>query len=81
MISEAEKARLLIGFKQVKRALSEGRAEKVFLSGDCETKISAPVETLAGENNVQLFYIATMKELGELCGISVKASCAVVLKA
>ena len=81
MISESEKARLMIGFKQVKRALSEGKAEKVFLSEDCETKISAPIEELAKENSVQLLYIATMKELGALCGINVKASCAVVLKA
>ena len=81
MISESEKTRLLIGFKQVKRALSEGKAEKVFLSEDCETKISAPIEELAKENSVQLLYIATMKELGALCSINVKASCAVVLKA
>ena len=80
MISEADKAKLAVGFKQVVRAVKEDKAAKIFLAEDCESKISVPVEQAASEKGVQLFYVPTMKELGGLCGIDVSSSCAVVLK-
>ena len=80
MISEADKSKLAVGFKQVLRAVKEDKAAKIFLAEDCESKISVPVEQAASEKGVQLFYVPTMRELGELCGIDVSSSCAVVLK-
>ena len=80
MISEAEKTRLQVGYKQAVRALGEGRVQKVFLSDDCEKKISAPIEELASQKGVQVFFVPTMKELGAMCKIDVGASCAVILK-
>ena len=80
MLSESEKKNLLVGFKQTLRAVEEKRAEKVFLAGDCESKISAPIENAASSNGTQIFYVSTMKELGEMCGIEVGSSCAVILK-
>lgn len=80
MISESEKAHMQVGYKQTVKALAEDKVSKVFLSGDCDKKISAPIEKTASEKGVPLFYIPTMKELGDLCGIEVGASCAVVLK-
>lgn len=79
MISEAEKKNLRIGFKQTLRAISEGKANKVFLAQDCEDKIKLPIAEMAAQQNVELFYTRTMRELGTLCGIDVGASCAAVL--
>lgn len=80
MISETEKNRMQAGYKQVLRALGEQRAEKVYLASDCEDKIKTPVEEQAEKSGCPVFYAESMKELGRLCGIKVKASCAVVLK-
>ena len=80
MISEADKSKLAVGFKQVLRAVKEDKAAKIFLAEDCESKISVPVEQAASEKGVQLFYVPNMRELGELCGIDVSSSCSVVLK-
>lgn len=80
MISDAEKERLIVGFKQAVKAVKENRAAKVFLANDCESRISTPLEQAASADGVDVFYIDTMKELGEMCGIDVGASCAVVLK-
>lgn len=80
MISDSEKSRMQIGFKQAVRAFAEDKVSKVFLSGDCDEKISAPIEKTASEKGAEIFYIPTMKELGDLCGIEVGASCAVILK-
>lgn len=80
MISESEKGRLLVGFKQTVKAVNENKAAKVFLADDCESRISAPIEAAASVNDVQIFYVPTMKELGSMCDIEVGSSCAVVLK-
>ena len=80
MISDAEKERLIVGFKQALRAVKENRAAKIFLANDCESRISAPLEQVASAGETDIFYIDTMKELGTMCGIDVGASCAVVLK-
>lgn len=80
MISESEKEKLLVGFKQTVKAVNENKAAKVFLAGDCESRISDPIEKSAAENGTQIFYVPTMRELGEMCGIEVGSSCAVVLK-
>lgn len=79
MISEEEKPLLHVGYKQTIRALKETSVAKVFLAEDCDTKISVPVEKLCGEHGVSLVYVPTMRELGDLCGIDVSASCAVIL--
>ena len=80
MISDADKIRLQVGLKQVLKALGEGRAEKVFLAGDCDDSICNQIESLSSQNNVSLTMVETMRELGTMCGIEVKASCAVILK-
>lgn len=80
MISETDKEKMQIGYKQTMRALAEESVEKVFLADDCDEKIKAPAQKAALEKNVQVFYIPTMKELGSMCGIEVGASCAVILK-
>lgn len=79
MISEAEKKNLCIGYKQVRKALTEKTVCKLFLAEDCEDRLRTPLETGAQDNNVPVFYISTMQELGKLCGIAVGASCAAVL--
>ncbi len=80
MISEAERKNLRIGFKQVQKAFSTGKVGKVFLAEDCEDKIKLPVAQKAQAYSVPVFYTQTMRQLGELCGIDVGASCAVVLE-
>lgn len=68
--------RYIIGAKQVKNAIRSGKAAGVYIASDCDPKIADPVVGLAEEKNLPLFYISTMKELGGMCGIDVKASCA-----
>jgi len=78
MISEAEKANLKVGLKQVKKALAARKATKVFLAEDCDEYLRASVESLCSEASVTPSYVSTMAELGAQCGISVKASCACI---
>lgn len=80
MLIGNEKDKLIVGFKQSKRAIINGSAEKLYLAEDCDPMLTSPIEKLAEENGLQVFYISSMKELGSMCGIDVKASCAVITK-
>lgn len=68
--------KFIIGAKQVKNTIKSGKASKVYVASDCDENVSKPVIELAEAHNLPLFYINTRKELGEMCGIDVKASCA-----
>ena len=80
MISEAEREKLQVGYKQAVRALNEDKALKVFIAEDCDDHIINGIEKLTSEKNTPVFFVPTMKELGNICSIEVGASCAVVLK-
>ncbi len=80
MITAADKQFLMVGFKQTLKAINEDKADRVYLAQSCDDKIRIAVEEAANDTMVSLMYIASMKELGTMCGINVGASCAVVLK-
>ena len=77
MFWASSKKHFIIGAKQVKNAIMAGKAAKVYIASDCDSVISDPVKELAESNNLEIIYISTRKELGGMCGIDVKASCAV----
>lgn len=77
MFDASNGVHFIIGAKQVKNAIKSGQASKVYIASDCDAKISDPVLEAAEKYNLPVFYIPTRKELGEMCGINVKAACAV----
>lgn len=77
MISSSEKKNLKIGYKQTIKALSK-KCAKVFIAEDCEDRIKDAVKKAAQEIGSDVYYIATMQELGKMCEISRGASCAVI---
>ncbi len=76
MISAEDKQKLIVGFKQVKKTASQGACAKIFIAMDCSESISEGIRQLGG--SAELVEIPTMRELGELCGIDVAASCAAI---
>ncbi len=78
MISSSEKKNLKIGYKQTMKALIN-KCERVYVAEDCEDRIRQAVLKTASENGSAINYVATMQELGKLCGISRPASCAVIV--
>ena len=80
MISEAEREKLVTGFKQTAKALSGAKAAKVLLAQDCEDRLFEEIKALAVAKGVEIIYVETMKKLGTLCGIDRGASCAGILK-
>lgn len=79
MITELSNENKVVGAKQAKRALNDGRAEKLFLAADADPRVTDPLAALAGEKNVPVEEVSSMKELGIACGISVGSAVAVLL--
>lgn len=74
MFTEIERARLAVGQKQTKKAILSG-ASRIFIAEDTPYQIAEEIKTLAG-NRVEV--VESMKRLGAMCGIDVKASCAAI---
>lgn len=78
MISAEEKNNLIVGYKQVLRALNAKTCKKLFIAEDCSLNIFDSLKNTAGDTEVIL--VPTMRELGTMCEIDVPSSCAAVLK-
>ena len=78
MITPEEKSNLIVGYKQVLRALNAKTCQKLFLAEDCSGNISDALKNSAGETPIVL--VSTMRELGTMCEIDVPASCAAVIR-
>ena len=79
MITELNNANKVVGAKQVRRALNDGRAGKVFLAADADPRVTEPLAQLAAEKAVPVEELPSMKELGAACGIAVGSAVAVLL--
>ena len=78
MISDSDRVCLVVGLKQVKKALADKQAVKVFLASDCDDELKNTVKELCTASGISPIYVETMIKLGNECGIDVKASCACV---
>lgn len=68
-----------VGAKQTIKAVKQGRVSTVYIARNADKRVTDPVEDLCRENNVELIYLDTMKELGQMCGIDVGAATAALI--
>lgn len=80
MIPELSTADRVVGAKQVKRALKDGRAARLYMAMDADPRLLQPLVQEAVNRQVPVQQVPTMKELGQSCGIAVGAAVAVLLK-
>ena len=69
----------VVGAKQVRKAVENGTAKKVFLAADADPRITEALAQLCAEKGVETESVPAMKELGKTCGISVGAAVAAIL--
>lgn len=73
------KSTIVVGAKQLKKALSRGTAIQVFLAQNADPAITEPLQALCLANQVPCLWIDTMLQLGCACGIDVGAAAAAVV--
>ena len=72
--------RKVIGTKQLRKALKAGRVRTAYVAADADPILREPLIEQCRSAAVELVEVATMKELGRLCGIHVGAACAALLR-
>lgn len=80
MLDEGRDNTILVGVKQTSRAISEGKALKVYIANDAEQHVVRRVIEMSKDADVQVVRVETMKELGRICKIDVGAATAVLIK-
>lgn len=79
MLTQLEHAGKVVGVKQTRRALNDGRAKTVFLAQDADPALTEPLAELAGSKEVPVIWTEHMKELGKACGIAVGSAVAAIV--
>ena len=79
MLSELQNSDKVVGVKQVRRALLNGRAKRLYLAKDADPQLTEPLERQADERNVEVAWTDSMKAPGRACGIAVGAACGAVV--
>ena len=79
MITELASQEKVIGVKQSRRAIREGRAKRVYLAIDADPAITDPVADSCQEAGIPVETGHTMAQLGQACRITVGASVVAVI--
>ena len=73
---ELTKSNFVVGAKQLKKALKNGKACQVFLACNADPAITEPIAALCQQNSVDYAWVKSMTDLGHACGIEVGAAAA-----
>jgi len=68
------------GLRTTLRAIESGKAVKVFIADDADVFVKRRLQEACTASHIEYVRVAAMKELGEACGVSVKAACAAIVK-
>ena len=80
MISnDFKSAKKVVGLKQATKALENGKAKALFLAEDADERVVKPLLELSEKKQVAVEKVATMQELGRMCGIQVGAAAVALL--
>ena len=75
-LPDLSKERIVVGAKQLRKALSSGRAQHVFLAENADPAITEPIAAVCMASGIELTWVACMADLGRACGIEVGAAAA-----
>ncbi len=78
-IDQLKSSKKVIGTKQVKKAILNGTADKVYLADDAEPHIIGPLKELCHQHDVAVEFVRTMEALGVACGIEVGSAAVALL--
>ena len=80
MVSRLKMDNKVVGTKQVKRALANGKVGIVYIAKDADEKVVNEITIACNKKQVEIIYVESMRKLGEVCNIDVSAASAALLK-
>ena len=67
---------IVVGAKQLRKAIQSGRAQRVFLAENADPAITEPLARMCEEYSIPHTWVPSMADLGRACGIEVGAAAA-----
>ena len=80
ILADLQCRNVVVGAKQIQKALRAGRANQVFLAENADPALTEPIEAMCRDNHIQYAWVCSMAELGRACGIEVGAAAAAVVE-
>ena len=71
-----KKFKTVVGLKQLRKALENGKAKCVFLAENADPALTEPIIVLCQKGQVSYTWVRSMADLGRACGIEVGAAAA-----
>jgi len=68
--------KMVVGAKQLRKALQSGRATRVYLARNADPAITEPIEAMCRQCHIEFAWVPSMLDLGKACGIEVGAAAA-----
>ena len=79
-LAELTRFKLVVGAKQLRKALERGTAKFVCLAKNADPAITEPIASKCLALDVPVTWVSTMQELGCACGIDVGAAAAAAVE-
>ena len=79
-LEDLSKFKMVVGSKQLRKAMETGRAKFVYLAKNADPAITEPIMAKCELNHVSYAWVRTMQELGSACGIEVGAAAAAAVE-
>ncbi len=78
-LMELRNHKIIVGTKQLKKALCKGGARRVYLAQDADPAVTGPLEMMCLASGTPFVWVGKMSDLGRACGIDVGAAAAATL--
>lgn len=80
VLTELKTGPKVVGAKQTRRALHDGRAVRVYLAENADPAVTGPIRALCDQRQIPTAVVPSMRELGEACGIAVGSAVAALVR-
>ena len=80
MLAELSRRKVVVGSKQLRKALDCGTVSFVVLARNADPAITEPIEAICRKDDVPVAWVRDKLELGAACGIDVGAAAAAAVK-
>ena len=74
------KSKVVVGAKQLRKALQKGTVRCVFLAQNADPAITQPIADACKRDHISCAWVRSMQDLGKACGIDVGAAAAAAVE-
>ena len=80
MLAELSRRKVVVGSKQLRKALDKGSVRFVVLARNADPAITEPIEAICRRDDVPVTWVSDKLTLGKACGIEVGAAAAAAVE-